>query len=183
MLDRMKAPKKIDASAAAEPPVERKGSAWNSGGTWEEKDVSEWAKGELERRLKDVSASDGLLKTVVKEVKDVEGAASVVASRGTSRHLCEYSFELQYTMTRVQEAAEAAEGKAATIVCLGSLSYSDVTASKASGMVEVGGVANKYTTDPPPAEEPIVAASIEMLKLRVLQELEQFDEELKAKKV
>ena len=52
-----------------------------------------------------------------------------------------------------------------------------------AGMVEVGGVANKYTTDPPPAEEPIVAASIEMLKLRVQQELEQFDEELKAKKV
>ena len=40
MLDRMKAPKKIDASAAAEPPVERKGSAWNSGGTWEEENLS-----------------------------------------------------------------------------------------------------------------------------------------------
>ena len=57
MLDRMKAPKKIDASAAAEPPVERKGSAWNSGGTWEEKDVSEWAKGALKARLGAVSAS------------------------------------------------------------------------------------------------------------------------------
>ena len=57
MLDRMKAPKKIDASAAAEPPVERKGSAWNSGGTWEEKDVSEWAKGALKARLGAVSAT------------------------------------------------------------------------------------------------------------------------------
>ena len=59
MLDRMKAPKKIDASAAAEPPVERKGSAWNSGGTWEEKDVSGWAKDALRSRLGALSASSG----------------------------------------------------------------------------------------------------------------------------
>ena len=212
MLDAQKAPKRLSVGTAASPSSlatadERAGSAWNCGGTWEEKDLSEWAKGELERRLQSVSAtSDGVLKATVSKVKDVEGAASVVASRGASRHLCEYSFELEYKLTRARSEAAVelgggaegggdgdakAEGeekpasKTAKKVCSGSLCYSDVTASSKDSqrLVEVGGVINRYTSEPAAADAGSAAAAIETLKRCVLRELEQFDEELKAKKV
>jgi hypothetical protein len=84
LLDAQKAPKRLSVGAApdaAAPSAASAGSAWNTGGTWEEKDMTSWAKEELEKRLKTVKAVDGALSAKVSKVKDVEGSASVVAVR------------------------------------------------------------------------------------------------------
>lgn len=58
------------------------GSAWNAGGTWEEKDVTSWAKTELQSRLDNLAAPQGLR---VKAVKDLKGEAHIAVIRGTRR--------------------------------------------------------------------------------------------------
>merc|ERR1719217_1203891 len=157
MLDAQKAPKRL--SVGSSPEAERQssgsaGSAWNNGTTWEEKDMSEWAKGELESRLKAVQTGTvggrpgGAIGKVGK-VKDLEGSASVVASRGTTRYLYDYTFELEFKVSGGEAPADGGEGggeedaekeasptkAAAATVCRGTLSYKDVCSSKATGTV------------------------------------------------
>ena len=57
MLDAQKAPKRIEHGAAGAAEEERRrASAWNTGGTWEEKDVSNWVIDNLKPRLKKARA-------------------------------------------------------------------------------------------------------------------------------
>mmetsp|Transcript_14208 Transcript_14208/g.30004 ORF Transcript_14208/g.30004 Transcript_14208/m.30004 type:complete len:598 (+) Transcript_14208:339-2132(+) len=149
MLDALKAPKRIDAaeSAAAAPVA---GSAWNKGGTWEEKDISAFVKStissklglttasiphDLEHMLQDGSLADNLseawmalpMRARVVEVKSVDGHATVASSRGSLRHMVDFSFELAWEVSAdsAADAPEAAELKGKPIK--GTLSYNDVT--------------------------------------------------------
>ena len=59
MLDQLKQPKRIDPVEAAAPLAggAAGGSAWNSAGTWEEKDLSKWAQEALTAQLKGLQAT------------------------------------------------------------------------------------------------------------------------------
>ena len=144
LLDAQKAPKRIDsaaaAAAAAAPAAGAAGaggrSAWNSAGTtWEEKDVSTWAKEALKTRLERCS-------TAVTAVSQLEGSASIVVSRGTTKHLFELACHVEW------EAKGGGEGAGGATLAKGVLEYSDITPS-ASG---VGWELNERLTTKPSAD-------------------------------
>lgn len=198
LLDEQKKPKRLSvgaAPAAAEGPSV--GSAWNANGaTWEDKDCSEWAKAELERRLDGITAEGEGVQISVSKVKDVEGTASVVATRGTIRHLFDYGFELEYRVNAIPEAVESGEagegGEAADAdakpakaksVSKGALKYSEVTAATSTS-VEIGGVEHTIKSKAlgGAAQEAAAQAVVVALKGSVRAVLESFDEEFKATK-
>ena len=87
------------ASGVEQPPPERRGSAWNSAGTWEERDEMPWVKTKLGALLasgggleRDFGA--GLVR--VTGVKDVSGDASVGVIRGTARHMFDLALEVTW---------------------------------------------------------------------------------------
>eukprot|EP00814_Leptocylindrus_danicus_P007432 CAMPEP_0116014414 /NCGR_PEP_ID=MMETSP0321-20121206/6261_1 /TAXON_ID=163516 /ORGANISM="Leptocylindrus danicus var. danicus, Strain B650" /LENGTH=441 /DNA_ID=CAMNT_0003484057 /DNA_START=59 /DNA_END=1384 /DNA_ORIENTATION=+ len=102
-------PKLIDANAAVASsnaaPAEKGVSAWNTAGTWEEKDVTAWAKETLEKALLSAeytlppgSAPDSsnnecpkVHVTKVKNVSSGNGHASVATVRGKRRHIFEFT--------------------------------------------------------------------------------------------
>ncbi len=93
------------------------GSAWNYAGTFEERNMTEWAKEKLKELLGGVSfviPNVGAVVEVVK-VKDVEGDAAVTFVRGKKKYLFDFVFTLDFEL-------ELACGKAK-----GSLKYPDVT--------------------------------------------------------
>lgn len=74
-------PKLIEAKAS-QPALSRQGSAWNKGGTWEERDCSDWARSALKTHLMSAtlpSMSDGKLQI---SSASLSGDASIVWSRG-----------------------------------------------------------------------------------------------------
>lgn len=90
-------------------------SAWNTAGTWEEKDVTTWARDELKSKLlstvytlPDSSPSPGSIARVSK-VKKCNGHASVATARGKRRYIYEFDVELEWKMT-LPEDDEEAEG-------------------------------------------------------------------------
>jgi hypothetical protein len=91
-------------------------SAWNSAGTWEEKDVSEWATGALRAQLlgarvelggaagaalaaalgqEGAAVEGGAL--VVDDVKSLEGDANLATIRGRLRRFYDFSFKVQWS--------------------------------------------------------------------------------------
>ena len=73
------------------------GSAWNSSGTWEEKDTLPWCKAWLEEHLLEVPARDfgtGVVKVV--GVAKVSGDASVGVIRGRTRHIFDLEVEVKW---------------------------------------------------------------------------------------
>ena len=113
------APKVDEGKKGAEPVA---GSVWNQGGTYEEKNVSEWARNALEAAMLQASftAASGEWSVRVVGVKDVEGDAEIIAMRGKRRHMFEFSFTLEWEVTFSDE------GKGATVQ--GTLAFSEVTA-------------------------------------------------------
>lgn len=112
------APKPVSASgvgnvaastaAAAEENKTHQGSAWNSAGTFEEKDYSFWAKEKFELLLTTIRVSgtaalplsdDGVdddgVQVWIKGVKKVTGDASICVVRGKKRYLYDFSLELE----------------------------------------------------------------------------------------
>ena len=127
------APKKIEnpvptpASAAAN---KQGTSAWNNAGTWEERDVSEWAKKSLtdliletSYSLPDSSPAPGAVAKVQK-VSKLEGHASVAVVRGKTRFIYEYSCKLDW---------ELSKDGGDELSCKGSLSVPDIDGTIAIG--------------------------------------------------
>ena len=121
------APKRLDGQDAARP-VERKtsstSSAWNSAGTYEERDRTQFCTDLLTRTI---GASVGSKGTVVLDeeeytvevtgVKKVEGEGSMVSVRGSLRFLWDYSFVVHYKILLKTNSKSIK----------GSLSYQDFT--------------------------------------------------------
>lgn len=110
-------PKRIDPASTQAPTSttdEKKAvSAWNKAGTWEEKDVTSWARDELKTKLLSSvytlpasSPSPGSVARVTK-VKSCNGHASVATARGKRRYIYEFDVELEWTMTLLEEDEEA----------------------------------------------------------------------------
>jgi len=90
------APQRLDSSISAS-------SAWNQAGTWEEKDTSEWCNTTLKTFLKDSSASHTSSSTStssfyakIKNVKDLNGDASVAFVSGKKRYVFDYNANIVY---------------------------------------------------------------------------------------
>ncbi|CAJ1400576.1 unnamed protein product [Effrenium voratum] len=91
------APTRLEAEASASSKPAAAGSAWNAAGTWEEKDVTDFAKNGLAEALRsfqDVEAAGGVL--CIKDVEKVEGEASKPVIRGKMRHIFDLNFKVQF---------------------------------------------------------------------------------------
>ena len=122
------APKKIEVpattteaasagAAAAGEGATTTGSAWNYAGTFEERNMTEWAKGKLQELLSSVRYTLPKLgsELEVVKVKDLEGDASVTFVRGKKKYLFDFVFTLEWEM-----GLDCGKAK-------GSLKYPDVT--------------------------------------------------------
>lgn len=138
LLKSQQAPKKIDASDAADA-VACDGSAWNAAGTtFEERDTKAWVDEALKRHLRTVSAASSQKAGVPKcalavtTVKKLTGEASIVVSRGRARHIFEYAAELSF---EASFAAETPPGPGAATV-RGALHLPEVSSCVSSGAYE-----------------------------------------------
>jgi tetratricopeptide (TPR) repeat protein len=132
------APKKLEttpspaASDTSTTPAASKGvSAWNKAGTWEEKDVTKWAKTALEEHLMqtkyvlpDSSPSPGA-EVIVTKVKTLDGHASCALARGKKRYIYEFMAKLDWKMIQ--------SGTGSDLECTGSLALPDI-----DGTIELG---------------------------------------------
>ena len=129
------APKKIEnpsanATSAAAAAASKQGtSVWNTGGTWEEKNVSEWAKKSLTElllqtsyALPDSSPAPGSVVTV-QNISKLEGHASVAVVRGKTRFIYEYSCKLDWELSKEDDELN----------CKGSLAIPDIDGTIAIG--------------------------------------------------
>eukprot|EP01083_Nonionella_stella_P001497 4317_1 len=89
-------PKKVNGDAGVAPGTEsHHGSAWNQGGTWEEKDMSSWAKDCLKEKFLGIASDCGQVK--VTSMTKCEGHANIIFVRGKKR--IGYDFEIQLEWT------------------------------------------------------------------------------------
>eukprot|EP00746_Dinoflagellata_sp_MGD_P013881 gnl/MRDRNA2_/MRDRNA2_130183_c0_seq1.p1 gnl/MRDRNA2_/MRDRNA2_130183_c0~~gnl/MRDRNA2_/MRDRNA2_130183_c0_seq1.p1 ORF type:complete len:350 (-),score=98.97 gnl/MRDRNA2_/MRDRNA2_130183_c0_seq1:74-1087(-) len=112
-------PQKVDAGATgyAAPSVPTAapsaGSAWNKAGTWEEKDMTEWAKRSLKEKVQQAEKVDtgtGELAVTEVNVTEVENA-SIGVIRGSVRYLFDLAFEVKFALKRMgSSGAETIEG-------------------------------------------------------------------------
>ena len=104
-------PKMIDPNTKQSKQTQDGSSAWNTAGTWEEKDVSNWAKEALQGLLlsckyvlPEGSPSPGSL-ALVSKVTTLDGHASYATVRGKKRYIYEFSIIVKWTLTLGDEQA------------------------------------------------------------------------------
>jgi tetratricopeptide (TPR) repeat protein len=137
------APKKLE-NAPAEAANKMEGaSAWNKAGTWEEKNVTQWATNSLTEILKSTTftipnmnigtgGADGK-QIIITKVPTCEGHASVATVRGKKRYIYEFSIVVDWSLT-----LESGE-------CKGSLTFPDVDGT-CEGVYDVTGYTVKGET-------------------------------------
>ncbi|RMX65369.1 hypothetical protein KXD40_007250 [Peronospora effusa] len=94
------APKKVEDPNKVQIKSVNGGSAWNQGNTFEEKDMTAWAKNKLEKIVSGISAPLGTGEGVVTslEVSNLEGDASIAVVRGAKRYIFDFAFTLACTL-------------------------------------------------------------------------------------
>lgn len=106
------APKKIDPVKLKTQNDEgnKSGSAWNKGGTYEEKNISDWAKNRLQDLLQDASATCSGYVVSIKNIKKLDGEAQVFVLRGTKRFMFEFNVEMEWIAENKNDTEEVYEG-------------------------------------------------------------------------
>lgn len=127
-------PQQVSASEPSSPDSpnrQKRGSEWNQAGTWEEKDVSDWAKERLTaclgaasvvgRSVKLASGEEVIVSSEVSKVKSISGDAQIVTVRKQPRFGYNFEAELGFkvrvksengdTEMRSAEADASDEGK------------------------------------------------------------------------
>jgi len=104
-------PTQITADAQAESEATSKpaaGSAWNKAGTWEDKDVTDYAQKTLKERLQEVSASVdvGGGSVSCEGVDAVDGDASKPVIRGKQRHMFDLSFKAKFVFKWMESSGQ-----------------------------------------------------------------------------
>jgi len=93
------APKKVDAAPAPAPVDKGKSSAWNAAGTFEERDMTAWAKERITALVKGTSTifeeAEGVVE--VTGVSELEGSASVSFIRGQKRFPFDFTFAADWS--------------------------------------------------------------------------------------
>ncbi|KAG7378287.1 hypothetical protein PHYPSEUDO_010275 [Phytophthora pseudosyringae] len=94
------APKKVEDLNKVQIKSVDGGSAWNQGNTFEEKDMTVWAKAKLKKIVSGVSAPLGSGEAIVTslEVSALEGDASIAVVRGAKRYIFDFTFTLACTL-------------------------------------------------------------------------------------
>lgn len=110
------APKKLDTPTPTSTQTGGDKSAWNQAGTWEEKDVTPWAKESLKEVLQkatfsfpDSSPAPGATARISK-VKKVDGNASFATVRNKKRYIYEFALNLEWVLD-LPDQKDAAKGK------------------------------------------------------------------------
>ncbi|KAG2520207.1 hypothetical protein JM18_000957 [Phytophthora kernoviae] len=98
------APKKVENANKVQIKNVDGGSAWNQGNTFEEKDMTSWAKDKLEKIVSGISAPLGSGEGVVTslEVRNLEGDASIAMVRGAKRYIFDFTFTLAVTLKQTE---------------------------------------------------------------------------------
>ena len=87
-------------------------SAWNSAGTWEERNCTEWSKETIKKRLSGISCSNDKYDCVIEECTSVEGHASIASVRGKPRFLFEFEeIKLKFEVTVKDDLSSSYEGE------------------------------------------------------------------------
>lgn len=78
------------------------GSAWNSANTWEERDMSEWAKDNLITLFADNEILPSINQYIIstKKPTKIEGHAQIAHVRGKARYIYEFSFDIACTINK-----------------------------------------------------------------------------------
>ena len=101
------APKRLDTPAsslgASRP------SAWNSAGTWEEKDCTDWCKKRLRSRLSNVK-STSTCDVAVTAVDELTGEAAVAIAGGRKRYIFDFHVKLKYEVRQTDGSKVIATG-------------------------------------------------------------------------
>lgn len=99
-------PKPIDKKDAAAASVANAnvGSAWNAAQTWEEKDLTKWAKQQMPTYFTEEftlagSGESASYRVVMSGFSNVQGHAQITRSRGKPRFMYELSFDLDFTVS------------------------------------------------------------------------------------
>jgi tetratricopeptide (TPR) repeat protein len=113
------APKKLSSTTETARPVERKTStsAWNSAGTYEEKDRTQFCTNLLKELVSEVTVEDGEYNVKVTGTKKIEGDGSMLVVRGSLRFIWDYSFSISYKISLTENNKK----------CKGTLRYVDFT--------------------------------------------------------
>jgi tetratricopeptide (TPR) repeat protein len=125
------------------------GSVWNQAGTYEEKNVSEWARNALETALLRASftAASGEWSVRVAGVKDMKGDAEIVAMRGKRRHIFEFSFTLKWEVVFTGDGDGGGDGGGGSggKKVRGGLAYSEVSALDVDDIDQVRRGSGRYS--------------------------------------
>ena len=88
-------PQRIDGTGKVK---NDKQSAWNTAGTWEDKDKTVWAKKKLKSLMEDiVIIEENGNNCQVTKVEKMDGDASIISARGKVRYVYDFGFELKFT--------------------------------------------------------------------------------------
>lgn len=113
-------PKRIDPnsvaaaeeSSAPKPIAAEKGaSAWNAGGTFEERDMNEWAKNNITERVQGVSVEGDGFKIEVAKLEKIDGDASITFARGRKRHVFDFELLVNWEATLDGDSKNKVSGK------------------------------------------------------------------------
>lgn len=162
------APKKVDDPNKVQIKSVDGGSAWNVGNTFEEKDMTSWAKSKLESVLANLSAplhANGTGLVRVTEVKDIAGDASIAVVRGKKRYIFDFTFSL------------AVVGEADDVPVVGELKFLDLS-SDADGDYDVDvSVPSRYASDVGKALHGALSSAASPFRALVAKQLSEFVKE------
>lgn len=109
------APKKVEDADKVQIKSVEGGSAWNQGNTFEEKDMTAWARAKLEALLAGVegpAATDNSGDVVAAaHVSDLAGDASIAVVRGAKRYIFDFSFSLKCSLQSPLTGEPPVEGE------------------------------------------------------------------------
>ena len=85
-------------SPSAESGKAQSGSAWNKAGTWEEKNTTDWCSSQLKARLEESASAEGGCVSVVTEIPEFSGDASVAVAGGKKRYIFDFHCKLNFNI-------------------------------------------------------------------------------------
>merc|ERR1711916_276444 len=72
------------------------GSAWNTAGTFESKNVTPWAKERIKELLDATEFEGGGCSVSIVDVKDITGDAEITMNRGKRKFLCDFDVTIEW---------------------------------------------------------------------------------------
>ena len=169
-------------ATSQKPVTERQSSAsaWNKAGTWEERDVTEWAKDTLKGLFKDLvvnhefvpideeDTNDAVacVRVKVTAVEKVDGVAQVVNVNRKVRHIYDMSMDLKWTV-------ETDRNDSKVILAKGTTTYPDISPSQRSsdGTYDMQ---NKFSKRPKSSDVGVSTNALKALERRVAERLSDF---------